>query len=124
MLSQEDLSQLQELEENLWRSETRFDPSFMEQVLAPDFFEFGRSGRTYRRDAILNMPCSPIHAALPLKDFAAHVIDAHVVLVTYRSEVTYGDVVEQGRRSSLWSKSAQGWKLRFHQGTPIPDGNS
>ncbi len=37
-LTQADIAQLQELEESLWRSETRFDLSFMDQTLAPDFF--------------------------------------------------------------------------------------
>ena len=30
------------LEEELWREETRFDIQRMEDVLAKDFFEFGR----------------------------------------------------------------------------------
>ena len=34
---------LQRLEEELWREETRFDLSRMEEVIAEDFFEFGRS---------------------------------------------------------------------------------
>ena len=27
----------------MWRAETRFDPDYLERVLHPDFFEFGRS---------------------------------------------------------------------------------
>ncbi|MEO0376596.1 MAG: nuclear transport factor 2 family protein, partial [Cyanobacteria bacterium P01_A01_bin.17] len=118
-LTQTDIAQLQELEECLWRSDTRFNHEFMDQTLAPDFFEFGRSGRTYRRKDTLSAPAQTIHAVLPLRDFAVQLVEANVALVTYRSEVTYGDVVEHGRRSSIWSKSTKGWQLRFHQGTPI-----
>lgn len=118
--SEEEIETLQELEECLWRSETRFDRAFMDQTLASDFFEFGRSGRTYRRDETLGAPSQPLHATLPLKNFQVHWIETNVALVTYVSEVTYGDVIEYGRRSSLWSKSLEGWKLRFHQGTAIP----
>ena len=44
-LSEHDRTELQLLEEGLWRAETRFDRGSMERVLAPRFFEFGRSGR-------------------------------------------------------------------------------
>ena len=39
--------------------------------------------------------------------------------MTYVSEVLYGDKVERANRSSIWSRHGDGWKLRFHQGTPI-----
>ena len=42
-LTAEDRELLQRLEEELWREETRFDLSRMEEVIAEDFFEFGRS---------------------------------------------------------------------------------
>jgi hypothetical protein len=41
----EEREQLQRLEEDLWREQTRFDIAYMEQVIAGDFFEFGRSGQ-------------------------------------------------------------------------------
>jgi hypothetical protein len=34
---------LRDLEESLWRSETRHDPARMRRLLHPDFLEFGRS---------------------------------------------------------------------------------
>ena len=58
-----------------------------------------------------------IHAKLPLRDFAVHQISNDVVLVTYISEVQY-ETLEVGNRSSLWFKTQDGWKLKFHQGTP------
>jgi len=109
---------LRELEESLWRSETRFDPAYMDRILAPDFFEFGRSGRTYTREDTLAAPAHEIDARLPLENFAAHPIASNVFLVTYVSEVTYEEV-EVGNRSSLWSRTDAGWQLRFHQGTPV-----
>lgn len=35
------------------------------------------------------------------------------------SVVKYDGVVEKARRSSIWTRSSQGWVLRFHQGTPF-----
>lgn len=106
------------LEESLWREETRFDAAYMDRVLGEDFVEFGRSGRVYDRAAILASPRGPIDARLPLPDFAARLIAPDVALVTYNSLATYDGVVERGRRSSIWSRTADGWVLRFHQGTP------
>lgn len=39
--------ELRGLEQSLWRSDTRFDRQYMEEVPAPDFIEFGRSGSWY-----------------------------------------------------------------------------
>jgi len=110
--------QLRRLEESLWRAETHFDRDHMSEVLAPDFLEFGRSGGVYRREEILDDPAQPINATLPLAKFAVRSIAADVALVTYVSEVTDGEVKEVANRSSLWSRHAGGWRIRFHQGTP------
>ena len=104
----------------MWREESRFDKVFMERALAPDFFEFGRSGRTYTRQQTLDIPWEPIDAQLPLQDLQMRLLDANTAQVTYNSKVRYQDAVEFGRRSSIWSRSGDTWVLRFHQGTPYP----
>lgn len=109
---------LQQLEEALWREETRYDAEFLEKVLAADFFEFGRSGRTYTREDILSDTSQPIDAVLPLPDFQVRLLTPDVALVTYNSARTFEGVVEYGRRASIWSRTEGGWVLRFHQGTP------
>jgi len=119
-LSDEDRSILTRLEEAMWREESRFDKVFMERALAPDFFEFGRSGRTYTRQQTLDFPWEPIDAQLPLQDLQMRLLDANTAQVTYNSKVRYQDAVEFGRRSSIWSRSGDTWVLRFHQGTPYP----
>ena len=119
-LSGEDLKTLEVLEEGLWRSDVRLDPQRMDLILAPDFFEFGRSGRVYRRADILAVPAQPIDARLPLREFRARLLDSDVVQVTYVSVVTYEGVEEIANRSSIWTRNAHGWQLRFHQGTAVP----
>ena len=115
-ISQEDFDKLRDLEESLWRSETRFDLEYMNQILASDFFEFGRSGRIYRREDTLGSAAEEFDAQL--LNFDVHLIDSNVALVTYLSQVTYDDV-EIANRSSIWSKTVTGWQIRFHQGTPV-----
>jgi hypothetical protein len=121
-LSKLDRDALERLEEELWREETRFDIRRMNELIAPDFFEFGRSGRVYRREDTLAVPRAPIDAVFPLPGFRARALDRDVAQVTYNSAVTYGGVVQHARRSSIWSRTPDGWALRFHQGTPIPGG--
>ena len=120
-LTAPDIARLQALEESLWRAETRYDLAYMESVLAPDCFEFGRSGRTYTRAQLLDMPSQPqsINAKLPLAEFAARMIDVNTALVTYISSVMHDGILDVGNRSSLWSRTATGWQLRFHQGTAV-----
>ena len=118
MLSEEDLAILTGLEEGIWRADTRFDPAFREARFAPDFIESGRSGRIYTRDEIVRIEAHPIHAVLPLPDLYVRLLDADTAQVLYNSVVTYGEVVEKARRSSIWSRTPAGWVMRFHQGTP------
>lgn len=117
-LGVEDRAILERLEESLWREETRFDAQLMNEVMAPDFFEFGRSGRVYQRHDSLAIERQPIDAVLPLPGFRARLLDKNTAQVTYCSAVTYNGVVQHARRSSLWSRTERGWVLRFHQGTP------
>ena len=120
-LGSEDHALLQRLEEELWQEETRFDVPYMERIIAADFFEFGRSGRVYNRIEILYVPKQPIDAVIPLPNFQARLLTAGVALVTHNSHVIVDGIVEKGRRSSIWSRMAAGWTLRFHQGTPYED---
>jgi len=120
-----DRETLERLEEELWREETRFDRARMERVMSHDFIEYGRSGRVYRRDESRAIPRRPIHAVIPLPDFHARLLAPDVAQVTYESRVTHDGVVQRGRRSSIWTREVSGeWRLRFHQGTPIPEGES
>ncbi|MGJ8527351.1 DUF4440 domain-containing protein [Maritalea sp.] len=121
LVSGKDLEDLRKREEELWQTETRFDPKLMEQYFASDFFEFGRSGRTYTRDEMIFDPASTteIKAKIPLENFSARYLSDEIVQVTYVSELDYDGEILRGNRSSIWSKTSIGWQLRFHQGTPV-----
>lgn len=122
VLSIDDLDMLQRLEEDLWREETRFDIPYMESIMAEDFIEFGRSGRTYDRASVLAVKAQPIGAVLPLPNFMVRGLSDSVVQVTYDSHIQDRDKTAYAHRSSIWSRGPDGWKLRFHQATPYePD---
>lgn len=113
-----DAEVLQQLEESMWRSHTRFDPGYMDRVLHREFFEFGRSGRRWTRAETLIADPAPIDAEI--HDLAVHGLGPGVAMVTYVSVVRAGSVYVSNR-SSLWVRDGGGgWLLRFHQGTPAP----
>lgn len=113
-----DIETLQRLEEDLWREDTRFDIAYMKQLIAEDFIEVGRSGRTYDRESILAVQSQPIGAVIPLPNFKVRALSDSVVQVTYDSHIIEKDKIAYTHRSSIWSRESDGWKLRFHQGTP------
>jgi hypothetical protein len=120
-ISEEDRSKLQKLEEELWIEETRFNRPYMEEVMASDFFEFGRSGRVHNRESCLSSESVPIDAVIPLQNLQIRLFTNNVAQVTYHSEVSYDGLVEKARRSSIWTRYGKDWKLRFHQGTAFYD---
>jgi hypothetical protein len=115
-LTPQERERLEALERSLWRGATRFDRDHMERVLAPDFLEFGRSGRTYTRAEILAFEPSELDAVL--RDLEIRALSPNVALLTYRSELRQGPDPALANRSSIWTRLNGTWQLRFHQGTP------
>lgn len=93
----------------------------LEQLLHADFHEIGRSGRPYDRQTVVNFLGS--NPALPPVDSSGHAVQLLAegcALLTYRSEQRSADGagVDATWRSSVWLRTAQGWQVVFHQGTP------
>lgn len=121
---QEDVArQLQLLEETLLDPAVRKDPARVGALLAEEFVEFGSSGRMWSRGAILELLAHEEgYAEAPLvREFECQPLALGVALVTYRAvrmDASAGKPRET-LRSSVWAKSAQGWRMRFHQGTRV-----
>lgn len=123
-ISTRDIQDLRKLEEKMWQVEWRYSREFMEGALAADFFEFGASGRTYDRTKTIEVAPGEIReigATLPLPDFEVRLLSPNIAQVTYRSIDHTQGRERHARRSSIWSRTDDGWELRFHQGTLIPD---
>lgn len=116
-VSTRDQRDLALLEHAMWSEATRFDRAFQEARFAADFMEFGRSGRTYTRSQIIRTDRSPIDANL--KNLQVRELDASTALVTYESEARFGEEIEYALRSSIWSRAANEWGIRFHHCTPL-----
>ena len=109
---------LNHLEESLWW-DNRFDREWMDRILHPDFSEVGMSGRTYTRDEVLGVPRVEFQAELPHEDYHFDLVDEDVGLARYTSHDTHDGVERHAHRSSVWVNTNEGWRLRFHQGTPV-----
>ena len=117
------ISQLRNLEVELHRIETRQDTERLEQLLHPDFVEFARNGRCYSRSEVLAEFSAPGAALEPVHvdRFEAAEIARGTVLVTYLSAHETADrrLCRHTLRSSVWVDTEAGWRMRFHQGTPV-----
>jgi len=110
--------ELFELESALVDPEIRRSHTTIEGLLHPEFIELGSSGRVYDRQMIIEMMSGEVAAGVIIRDFEVRSIAENTVLVTYRSIGQSGD---EARRSSLWVKSDDQWRIHFHQGTRIPN---
>ena len=113
-------AQLRKLEESLLDSAVRRDGNRLRQMLAEDFLEFGSSGRVWTRNTIIDMLATEMNFFPPaIEDFQCALISDQVALVTYRtvrSDRKSGERLSS-LRSSLWTREAGDWRMRFHQGT-------
>lgn len=118
------LQTLQHLEVELHQAETRCNAARLLELLHPDFEEFGRSGHRYSREEIISELSS--HDTFPhvsAQDFSVARLSEGLALLTYRSaHVNASEAFERHTlRASLWVLTEDGWKMRFHQGTPTDE---
>jgi hypothetical protein len=111
---------LRSLEVELHRPAARSDAARLDAVLHADFIEIGRSGRRYSKASIVARLTEEAEHAVVVSDrFELRVLGADLALLNYRSAHACADgTLERATlRSSLWERGAEGWQMRFHQGT-------
>ncbi len=84
--------------------------------------EFGSSGRRWDRAGIVGLlDVREEGAEVAITDGMTEELCLGVVLVTYTIGVTVpAGPTRRSLRSSIWVWGPDGWRLRFHQGTPLP----
>ena len=103
----------------LLTSEFRGSAERLEELLDPDFEEIGKSGRLWTRAemiAALAADTDPEQHTVSTSDMVGRTVCSGLVLLTYVMELEG----RRARRSSLWRLSTKGWRVLYHQGTPIP----
>jgi hypothetical protein len=93
-----------------------------ERMTADDFWEIGASGQRYSRRYVLDIldECcgAPEPHALETSEFHCRqlVVDCYLLTYTLRQDARVT------RRSTIWRRASDGWKIVFHQGTEVEGG--
>lgn len=119
---QDMLAELSSREPIFHRPEFGTSRADFEKMTAEDFWETGASGRRYSRKFVLDeleKRFSVPHADVwETSDFQCRRLGDDIYLLTY---TLLQDHVRLTRRSTVWRKTAKGWKIVYHQGTVVED---
>lgn len=93
-----------------------------ERMTVEDFWETGASGRRYSRTYVLDYLekrfSVPHTDTWETKDFHCRRLAPDVYLLTY---TLLQDNVRLTRRSTIWRRASDGWRVVYHQGTIVQD---
>lgn len=106
------------LEKDLLDPTKRVDKKFLEDIIDPDFIEYGQSGKIWNKDDLLNNLSNQNSVEIFTNDFNCLELASDVVLITYKSSLDK-NFKNSSLRSSIWKKRQEKWKIVFHQGTSI-----
>jgi hypothetical protein len=114
------LDELRPLEPIFHTPEFGLEPADFDRRTAPDYWEVGASGRRYSREFILQMlaDAPPVNAATARWRASGHALrqlGPDTYLLTY--SLRQGERLT--RRSTIWERTSQGWRILFHQGTIV-----
>lgn len=89
----------------------------IENRLCRDFIEYGRSGNKLDRSTVIkSLMKLQKDRPIEISRFEVKVLHENLLLVHYISHEAISDVY--ARRTSIWKKEDDLWKMFFHQGTP------
>jgi hypothetical protein len=114
------LDELQALETELHHPGHPCSPTRLERLLHADFHEVGRSGLAYDRATVLAWLAGQAQRPDVVSDgFRVERLAPDTALLHFRSVLRdAGRPTQHTLRMSLWVRTAAGWQLRYHQGTP------
>lgn len=113
------LQQLQAIEPLYHAAYKDATPAQFEQLVAPNFWEVGATGRQYSRAfalAVLTQrPATPNENAWQTQDYHLIALSENTYLLTY----TLLQPGRTTRRVTAWQHTSQGWQALYHQGTVV-----
>lgn len=114
------LAQLSAREPIFHRAEFGTTRAEFERMTAEDFCETGASGRIYSRQIVLDRLekrfSAPHNDIWEASNFACRRLAQDLYLLTY---TLLQDHTRLTRRATIWQKTAEGWKIVYHQGTIV-----
>jgi hypothetical protein len=119
---QEVLAELSAREPIFHRPEFGTSRADFERMTAEDFWETGASGRRYSRDFVLDELerrfSTPHEDLWETRDFYCRKLGEDTYLLTY---TLLQDGKRLTRRATIWRRTADSWKVVYHQGTIVLD---
>ena len=113
------LAELSKREPIFHRPEFGTSRADFEKLTEENFWEVGASGRRYSRQYVLDelekRSRSKVEDSWESTDFHCQEIAENNYLLTYT--LRQGQRVT--RRSTIWRKTEEGWKIVYHQGTVV-----
>jgi hypothetical protein len=113
------LEELKSREPIFHRPEFGTTQADFENMMAPDFWEVGASGRRYSREFVLaglqERYSGDYADQWETHEFRCRELAENLYLLTY----TLLQRERKTRRATIWQKTATGWKIVFHQGTVV-----
>lgn len=106
------------LELRLLDPAVRRDRAAVDRLLHPEFVEFGASGRVWDKASVLESLSADTGPSPTVSGLRSERLSGDAVLVTYRAQRPGATA---SLRASVWLRDAEGWRVRFHQGTPTPE---
>ena len=100
-----------EVEQRLLEPEVRSSRDALDRLVADDFVEFGSSGQVYAKQDVIGQLLAAPAFSVQMTAFRVRALSPDVALATYRTG--------RSLRSSIWRREGDGWRIVFHQGTPI-----
>ncbi|MEO1241651.1 MAG: DUF4440 domain-containing protein [Pseudomonadota bacterium] len=105
------------LEKKLLTPAIRRNAKAASALLDDDFYEIGKSGKTFSKEQILRLMADEDSTEISwtIDDFEIRRLAPTIILVTYKIREN------ASLRSSVWRNDDKEWKMVFHQGTPSPE---
>ena len=112
-------------EQALLTEAVRASREALDALLADDFMEIASTGVSFGKAAVVDrLPQEAGSVAFECKEFTERPVADGVVVVTYRATVVRNGIRTASMRASLWRREPTGWRMVFHQGTRLPDGDT
>lgn len=118
------LAELTALETELHHPGATCTRARLERLLHPDFDEVGRSGTRYTRQTVIDFLADRTSPPdVVAYDHRIERLADDVTLLHFASHARSSDGTRYhaALRVSVWRRTAQGWQLQYHQGTPTGD---
>ncbi len=112
-------SRLKDLEESLLSEMFRKNSERLNELIADEFIEIGKSGKIWTKQSVIEALNKESYTEIVITGFNLKLLTENIALVTYTAHHKQkGNPSSKSLRSSIWKMADNKWKIIFHQGTP------